>query len=263
MMNNPYYLIKNSFAPIFSAFSLLSIMCLTTSFMWKTTHAGLSLTFCILTLNFIFLYWFIETYRESLLLNTMTFFEDKSLLFSFLLFIVSEIMFFFSFFWSYLHYSFSPDFELGNAWPPMGLTPIPFFETPLLNTIVLLSSGVSITWAHHMFYNYNSKFSISLLVMLTILLGVYFSFLQWEEYSTALFSINDSVYGSGFFTATGFHGVHIIVGSLLLFSVLVKLLMGVNPMDFQAHFETAAWYWHFVDVVWLFLFLCMYWWGGA
>nr|QDH52399.1 cytochrome c oxidase subunit 3 [Chordodes sp. VVA-2019] len=258
MMMNPYYLTKNSFLPLFTSLSLLSLAMMTLAMLWKIEMN----TFLIpLILIIPFIYWFLELERETNYLGLMLNKENNFILFAFMLFILSEIMFFMSFFWSYFHFSFSPDIELGNSWPPMGIEPIPFFETPLLNTVVLLSSGVSITWAHHMFYYKKTKLNMIILVLMTIILGVYFSILQLEEYQSSSFSINDSCFGSNFFIATGFHGIHIIVGSMLLFSVFIKFLVGMNPTMYQTHFETAAWYWHFVDVVWLFLYLCIYWWG--
>ena len=178
-----------------------------------------------------------------------------------LLFIISEVFFFVRFFWAFFHNSLSPAVEIGAQWPPIGVTPFNPFEVPLLNTLVLISSGVTVTWAHHALMAGNhSNFKIALGV--TLLLGAYFTALQALEYYEASFTIADSSFGSAFFVATGFHGLHVIVGSSFL---LVCLLRGISSQYSASHhfgFEAAAWYWHFVDVVWLFLFVVIYWWGG-
>ena len=178
-----------------------------------------------------------------------------------LLFIVREVIFFFRFFWAFFHSSLSPTGEIGMVWPPVGLNVIDAFSVPLLNTAILLLSGVSVTWAHHSI-EARQKNSSMLSLLITCLLGVYFIFLQGIEYHEASFSFADSVYGSTFFIATGFHGVHVIVGTIFLFCILFRLVKNHFRATHHFGFLAAAWYWHFVDVVWLFLFLSIYWWGG-
>ncbi len=179
-----------------------------------------------------------------------------------LLFIVSEVFFFLRFFWAFFHRRLSPNIELGGLWPPSGILAFNPFQVPLLNTIVLVSSGVSVTLAHHAiieghFYQFKGA------LLLTVRLGIYFTFLQALEYYEARFSFADRAYGSTFFIATGFHGLHVIIGTLfLLVCYLRHLAFEFSPIP-HFGFEAAAWYWHFVDVVWLFLYLVVYWWGGA
>lgn len=178
-----------------------------------------------------------------------------------LLFISSEVLFFASFFWAYFHSSISPCVEIGQNWPPNSIEAFNPINVPLLNTIILLSSGISITWSHHLFLG-NSNKEANITLLLTCLLGVYFTLLQGLEYWQASFSINDSSYGSTFFMATGFHGMHVLVGTSFL---LICWYRGVNKHNNITHligFEMAAWYWHFVDVVWLFLYISIYWWGN-
>nr|YP_009172222.1 cytochrome c oxidase subunit III [Cyrtarachne nagasakiensis]ALF36379.1 cytochrome c oxidase subunit III [Cyrtarachne nagasakiensis] len=167
---------------------------------------------------------------------------------------------FLSFFWAFFHSSLNPTLELGVVWPPEGIKAFSPFQVPLLNTVILLASGVSVTWAHQSILNENWKMG-KYSLMMTWVLGLYFLSLQGIEYYMAEFSISDSVFGSVFFMATGFHGFHVIVGSLFLFIMWLRL----NKMHFSSShhfgFECAAWYWHFVDVVWLFLFSVVYWWG--
>jgi len=174
------------------------------------------------------------------------------------LFILSEVCFFAGFFWTFFHSSFVPTSELGSAWPPVSLSAFNPFGGPLLNTLILLSSGVSVTYSHHLLIS-NSPFTLGL--CLTILLGIYFTILQFLEYSVSSFSISDSVFGSTFFIATGFHGIHVIVGSLFLAVCLLRSFNFVFTAFHHLGFEMAIWYWHFVDVVWLFLFRFVYWWG--
>lgn len=176
-----------------------------------------------------------------------------------ILFITSEVCFFFSFFWCFFHCSLVPNVDIGSLWPPLNILTLNTFQVPLLNTFILISSGVSITWSHHsLIRGAHSQASRGLLV--TVLLGIYFTFLQGVEYLETSFSIADRVYGSTFFLATGFHGFHVIVGTLFLIVTFFR----INKLHFRAThhfgFEAAAWYWHFVDVVWLFLFISIYWW---
>ena len=205
--------------------------------------------------------WWRDVVREATFQGRHTAIVEKGLRYGMILFITSEVCFFFAFFWAFFHRSLAPSVEIGVTWPPTGISPLNPFLVPLLNTAVLLSSGVTITWAHHRILAGNRTESIQAL-FLTILLGVYFTALQAWEYLDAPFTIADRVYGSTFFVATGFHGLHVIIGTTFL---LVCFLRLVN-FHFSAHhhfgFEAAAWYWHFVDVVWLFLYVCIYWWGS-
>jgi len=175
-------------------------------------------------------------------------------------FILSEVFFFVSFFWAFYDASLTPTIELGMVWPPKGIVTLSMYSVPLLNTILLLRRGLSVTWAHHsLLRNFYKKRIISL--TLTILLGAYFMFMQYEEYKEAMFTISDSVYGRTFFIATGFHGFHVVMGTIFLLSSCLILVNGSLTKTHHFSFEFAAWYWHFVDVVWLFLFISIYWWG--
>lgn len=175
-----------------------------------------------------------------------------------ILFIVSEVLFFVSFFWAFYHSRLSPVYDLGSVWPPVGVEVFNPFQVPLLNTAILLASGVSVTWAHHSLVegDYNSA---NLALFVTVILGVYFTGLQWYEYQEAGFRISDSVYGSIFFIGTGFHGFHVLVGTIFLIVCLVRSIFWHYREVHHFGFEAAAWYWHFVDVVWLFLYVRIYW----
>lgn len=182
--------------------------------------------------------------------------------FGMVLFILSEVCFFFSFFWSFFHNCLSPSLELGYSWPPSGFEEVVIdpFSIPLLNTVVLLSSGATVTWAHHRIVS-SSYFGSFLGLFLTFFLGVYFLFLQGREYACSWVSLNRCIYGSIFFLLTGFHGMHVSVGRVYLLVCLVRSFFSGYRAKSHYSFEMCAWYWHFVDVVWLFLFFFVYWYG--
>ena len=181
------------------------------------------------------------------------------------LFICSEVMFFAAFFWAYFNSSLAPKempYDVpGGVWPPEGVLTFNAFELPFMNTLILLLSGVTVTWAHHALIMGNRKNLIRGLGI-TILLGIAFTTLQAVEYAHAGFSFSGGIYGSTFFMATGFHGFHVIVGTIFLTVCFFRARAGHFKPEHHFGFEAAAWYWHFVDVVWLFLFICVYWWGG-
>nr|YP_007317356.1 cytochrome c oxidase subunit III [Upogebia pusilla]AGA56133.1 cytochrome c oxidase subunit III [Upogebia pusilla] len=205
--------------------------------------------------------WWRDITREGTYQGLHTSIVMKGLRWGMILFIISEVLFFFSFFWAFFHSSLAPTVEIGMCWPPLGIQPFNPFQIPLLNTTILLSSGATVTWAHHAIMESNHSQAIQSLG-LTIILGFYFSALQAFEYIEASFTIADSVYGSTFFVATGFHGLHVIIGSSFLAICWVRLYNCHFSSDHHFGFEAAAWYWHFVDVVWLFLYIFIYWWGG-
>lgn len=187
--------------------------------------------------------------RESLI-GYHTHKLEISLRVGMLLFILSEVFFFVSFFWAFYDASLAPRAELGLTWPPKGILPLSVYSVPLLNTVILLTSGVTVTWAHHaIINNYFNKSVVRLAV--TVALGAYFMYMQYLEYNEASFAISDGVYGSTFFMATGFHGFHVTVGTIFLFYVFIALVRGQLLSSHHFSFEAAAWYWHFVDVVWL------------
>nr|YP_009306843.1 cytochrome c oxidase subunit III [Histiostoma blomquisti]AOR08475.1 cytochrome c oxidase subunit III [Histiostoma blomquisti] len=175
-------------------------------------------------------------------------------------FILSECFFFLGMFWCYIHLAESPDFSVGGVWPPLGVTPFDPSGIPFLNTILLVSSGVSVTWAHHALEEGLFKMSLVGLIF-TIFLGFIFTLFQLTEYFVASFTFSCSAYSSIYFMGTGFHGLHVIIGTVLLFICLVRFsFLVVSPLH-ATGFECSVWYWHFVDIVWFFLYLVFYWWG--
>jgi cytochrome c oxidase subunit 3 len=178
------------------------------------------------------------------------------------LFIASEVMFFAAFFWAFFDASLFPKPATGGVWPPKGIHPFDPFELPFLNTMILLLSGTTVTWAHHALLE-NDRKGLLLGLGITILLGLSFTGVQGYEYSHAAFTFKDGIYPSTFFMATGFHGFHVIIGTTFLIVCWFRARANHFKPDHHFGFEAAAWYWHFVDVVWLFLFICVYWWGGG
>jgi cytochrome c oxidase subunit 3 len=208
------------------------------------------------------LFWFRDVVREGTFQGMHTVQVQNGLRLGMLLFITSEVLFFFSFFWAFFHSSLAPTIEIGSVWPPLGILTLSPWEVPLLNTLILLTSGVTVTWAHHSIVGGDRSQAIQALVS-TVALGLIFTALQAMEYIEAAFTIADSVYGSVFYMATGFHGLHVIVGTILLAVSLYRVIAGHFTREHHFGFEAAAWYWHFVDVVWLFLFVSVYWWGNS
>lgn len=259
MFVSPFLAVQTSLWPLL--ISILLFSSIVNTVLWLNLKVTLlSVLVPVLLLTLTRLLWWKDFSRERML-GYHTHKLEMSLRVAFSLFILSEVFFFVSFFWAFYDASLSPTVELGLTWPPMGIVPLSTYSVPLLNTVILLSSGITVTWAHHsILNNLFSKRIVSLSI--TVLLGAYFLFMQWAEYNEAQFSISDGVYGRTFFLATGFHGMHVTIGTIFLSYVLFNLLASKITWSHHFSFEAAAWYWHFVDVVWLILFLSVYWWGG-
>jgi len=186
------------------------------------------------------------------------------------LFIASEVMFFVAWFWAYFDASlfageaaqFARVDATGGVWPPVGIETFDPFHLPLMNTLILLTSGTTVTWAHHALQQ-GDRNGLKWGLILTVVLGFLFSLLQAYEYTHAAFGFSGNIYGATFFMATGFHGFHVIVGTIFLAVCLMRTYAGHFTPQHHFGFEAAAWYWHFVDVVWLFLFAAIYVWGAG
>ena len=187
-----------------------------------------------------------------------------------ILFIASEVMFFVAWFWAYFSTALFPADAvhvartelLGGVWPPKGIETFDPWHLPLLNTLILLTSGTTVTWAHHALLHDDRK-GLKWGLICTIVLGALFTCVQAYEYGHAAFNFTGHIYGATFFMATGFHGAHVIIGTIFLIVCLLRAYAGHFTPKQHLGFEFAAWYWHFVDVVWLFLFACIYVWGGG
>lgn len=254
--NHTFHLVSISPWPIIISFSLFNNLISIIIWFHKINYLILISIPCTLLCIY---QWWRDVIRESTFQGSHTFLVFKGLRIGIILFIISEIFFFISFFWAYFHSSLAPSIEIGQLWPPQGIKPFNPFDIPLINTIILISSGITITWSHHSILNKNF-FERNKRLIFTVILGLYFTLLQIIEYYESPFSIADSIYGSSFFIATGFHGLHVIIGTIFLFICLLR----INYLHFsKTHhfgFEAAAWYWHFVDVIWLFLYISIYWW---
>nr|AXS66380.1 cytochrome c oxidase subunit 3 [Curculionoidea sp. 7 KM-2017] len=259
MKNHPFHLVDQSPWPLLASLSMFSFMM--GLIKWFHLNSISLLLFSTLTNLLIMYQWWRDIVRESTFQGHHTLSVTKGLRLGMILFITSEVFFFLAFFWAFFHASLSPNIELGMNWPPKGITPFNPLEIPLLNTLILVSSGLSITWSHHSIMENNFNQALQSLVI-TVLLGFYFSLLQLFEYIQAPFTISDSIYGATFFMTTGLHGLHVLIGSTFLFVNLIRLYNNHFSQTHHFGFEAAAWYWHFVDVVWLFLYISIYWWGS-
>lgn len=256
--NHPYHLVDYRPWPLTGAIGTITLV--TGIIKWfHNFNINLLILGYIITLLTIYQWWR-DICREGTLQGKHTILVSKGLRWGIILFIISEIFFFISFFWAFFHRRLSPNIEIGSMWPPISIIAFNPFHIPLLNTIILITSGVTVTWAHHALIERNfSQTSQGLFI--TIILGIYFSFLQAYEYLEAPFTISDRIYGSTFFMATGFHGLHVIIGTIFLLICLIRHINNHFSINHHFGFEAAAWYWHFVDVVWLFLYIRIYWWG--
>ena len=214
--------------------------------------------------------WWADVIREAQYKGDHTRVVQLHHRYGMILFIASEVMFFVAWFWAYFNSALFPgdpvhatrEALFGGVWPPKGIETFDPWHLPLLNTLILLTSGTTVTWAHHALLEDDRK-GVKQALIITVLLGAAFSCVQAYEYSHAAFSFAGNVYGATFFMATGFHGFHVLIGTIFLLVCLLRVYAGHFTPKQHLGFEFAAWYWHFVDVVWLFLFVSIYVWGNG
>nr|SSW88880.1 cytochrome c oxidase subunit III [Pharmacophagus antenor] len=257
--NHPFHLVDYSPWPLTGSIGTMTLMVGMIKWFHNYNMNLMILGYMIILLTMY--QWWRDICREGTFQGKHTILVSKGLRWGMILFIISEVFFFISFFWTFFHSSLSPNIEIGAMWPPYNITPFNPFQIPLLNTIILITSGITITWAHHAIME-NNYSQMTQGLFLTIILGIYFTILQAYEYYEAPFTIADSIYGSIFFLATGFHGLHVIIGTIFLLICLMRHLNYHFSNKHHFGFEAATWYWHFVDVVWLFLYISIYWWGN-
>ena len=255
----PYYIVELRPWPILLASRIMLIAISLIN--WFYFYDTIILTIRLITLLLSIFQWSRDVIRETTYIGKHTSYLQKLLRMGIILFILREVCFFISFFWRFFHISLAPRVELGCNWPPAGIKPIDPIGVPLLNTIILLASGFTVTWSHYCLLNKKRVKSIIILLITTIL-GRYFTYLQAIEYYLSRFTITDRVYGSLFFLITGFHGIHVIIGTLFLLINMLRILKNHFSSTHHFRFEAASWYWHFVDVVWICLYICVYWWGS-
>lgn len=261
MSYHPYHLVDVSPWPLVGALSALMLTIGGVMSMHSYNYGTTVLLFGLVSLIYTLFVWWRDVIRESTFEGHHTHIVQMGLRYGVILFITTEVMFFFAFFWAFFASSLAPSIEIGAVWPPKGIEVFSPWDVPLLNTLILVLSGVTITWSHHAILAGDRKQAIISLA-LTIFLGAIFTCLQIMEYVEAPFTISDGIYGSTFYMATGFHGIHVLIGTTFLIICLVRLIKYHFTTRHHFGFEAAAWYWHFVDVVWLFLFITIYWWGG-
>jgi cytochrome c oxidase subunit 3 len=257
---HPFHLVDPSPWPFVTAFSTFLMLTGLTGYMHFYSKGG----FFLVLGNFLVIasatIWWRDVIREATFEGHHTKAVQEGLKMGMVLFIVSEVMLFFAFFWGYFHSSLNPTLEIGCTWPPVGIIAMNPWGIPLLNTFILLTSGAAITWAHHALIAGYRKQVIDG-TLLTIVLAIVFTACQGYEYVNATFNVSDGIYGTTFYSCTGLHGFHVLVGTLF---IIVCFFRNLNYHFSRTHhlgFEAAIWYWHFVDVVWIFLFLMVYWWG--
>lgn len=258
-INQPYFILNLRPWPIlisFNAFNLLISNIIIINFKINIfSFINLIIIFIISSL------WWRDIIRESTFQGNHNFYIINLIKLRIILFIISEIFLFISFFWNFLHNSLAPSIELGLNWPPKN---IQFFNPlliPILNTIILLTSRFTITLTHFYLLN-NNKSKRLIFINLTIILSIYFLILQIIEYNEATFTFSDSIFGSSFYIATGFHGIHVIIGTIFLLINIIRMIKIHISFLHHIRFELAAWYWHFIDIIWLFLYITFYWWNN-
>lgn len=257
ILQTQIHLVQISPWPITIRISLLSLA-LSTIYWFNYSSTRLLVLPIIATIS-IAIVWWRDVIRESHVQGLHNSFVQAGLSWGIIIFISTEVIFFRRFFWIFLHIGLIPTHPIGSIWPRAGIYYINPFSVPLLNTGILLLSGVSITWAHHALIK-NNKRNLLKGIFIGVALGLLFTYLQWLEYNDTRFDLTDSATGSAIFVATGFHGAHVLIGSIFLTSIWFRGLTDQFSIDHFIGFEIAAWYWHFVDVVWLYLFVCIYWW---
>jgi len=255
-----FHIVTPSPWPLYSSVAVFVLLVSTVSYMHRYIGGGNGMLLGLVLLLIAMFVWWRDVIRESTWQGHHTKLVQKGLRLGFVLFIVSEVMFFFSIFWAFFHSSLSPAIELGSIWPPVGLDILDPWKIPALNTLILLMSGLTITLAHHGIIGKSGIAHWGFCA--TVVLAIFFTLLQIFEYINASFDIADGIYGSTFFLATGFHGFHVFIGTCFISVCWIRYHLGHFNSAHHVGFESAAWYWHFVDVVWLFLFITIYWWGS-
>lgn len=266
---HPYHLVDPSPWPLVTSVVLLALVLGGGMYMHEIPGGSVLMTLGLFGVLGVMYVWWRDVIREGIHDHAHTAAVRHGLRWGMALFITSEVMFFVAFFWAFFNAALVPTLPLegawpvfeGAVWPPAHIETFDAWDLPLMNTLILLLSGTTVTWAHHALLEGKNKEVITAL-RITVALGVLFTCLQAVEYSHAAFAFGDGIYSSTFYMATGFHGFHVIVGTIFLAVCLIRAERGTLTKEGHLGFEFAAWYWHFVDVVWLFLFVCIYWWGS-
>lgn len=261
MQRHPFHLVDPSPWPLTTSIGIWGFTTGLVGWFHGYEYADYLALISFVSLIYVAIVWWRDVVRESLYQGHHTKAVQTGITYGMILFIVSEVMLFFGLFWAFGHSALAPTIDLAGVWPPRGIEVLDPFGIPFLNTLLLLTSGASVTWAHYaILVGHIQQTVISL--GLTILLAAIFTGFQAYEYVTAGFTISDSVYGSTFYMLTGLHGAHVFVGTVFLTVCLLRSIRGELRPDHHLGFELAAMYWHFVDVVWLLVFIVVYYWGS-
>ena len=258
--NHDYHILHPSVYPFIGAVG--AFVMLFGAVLWMHDYGPWLFLVGLAPLLYVAIAWWMDVSAESAV-GDHTPVVRIGLRYGFILFIMSEIMFFAAWFWSFFKHALYPmeTFSEGQ-WPPPSIETFDPWHLPLINTLILLCSGAAATWAHHALVHEDNREDMKWGLILAIALGALFTFFQAYEYSHAAFGFGGNIYGANFFMATGFHGAHVIIGTIFLAVCLLRLYRGAFTPEKHIGFEAAAWYWHFVDVVWLFLFFSIYIWGS-
>jgi cytochrome c oxidase subunit 3 len=264
---HPYHIVRPSIWPLASAFAALLFVSGMLMFMHKVeifgAPVGMKGIFVgLLAVLLCMFFWWKDIIFESVGEKVHNKITEIGLRYGMISFIASEVMFFVAFFWAFFNGAFYPTEAIGFVWPPASIEVVAPFHLPFLMTMILLLSGCTVTWAHHAILEGDNKSAVKALA-LSVFLGVFFLCFQVYEYGHLKFGFTEGIYASAFYMATGFHGFHVLVGTIFLAVCLFRAMKGHFTKDSHFGFEAAAWYWHFVDVVWLFLFVAIYWWGNV
>lgn len=271
---HPYHLVRPSIWPLAGAFAggllALGLVLFMHDIQWGALNVGVKgIALGVMSVAAVMFFWWKDIIFESVREHVHNKITEVGLRMGMALFIASEVMFFVAFFWAFFDASLFPGEShqylraehTGGMWPPAGTHIIPAFDLPFLMTMILLLSGCTVTWAHHAILEGDNKDTV-LALGLSWGLGVIFLGFQMYEYAHAAFGFKSGIYASTFYMATGFHGFHVFVGTIFLFVCWMRSRKNHFTPARHFGFEAAAWYWHFVDVVWLFLFVAIYWWGS-
>lgn len=261
MKRHLYHLVDRSPWPLLGALALFCVMNGFVLYMNRIDKGFFIFGIGIILLILVLIAWWRDIIRESTYQGNHTLIVQRGIKIGFILFLITEIMFFSGFFWAFFHSSLSPSIFLGSIWPPVNVIVLSPYGIPMLNTAILLLSGFSITWAHFSIIDGNFNWAKNAFIV-TISLAILFTLLQVGEYFNAPFNISDSIYGTVFFSLTGLHGLHVIIGTIFITICFYRLLSLHFTTEHHIGFELASWYWHFVDVVWLFLYVFVYIWGS-
>lgn len=259
--SHTFHLVDQSPWPILISWTLFFMAIGAVSYMHGYSNGGLLLNLGFFLTLTVMYFWLSDVHMEGSFLGNHTKEVKNGLMIGFILFVISEVFAFISVFWAYFHSSIVPSVEIGGYWPPLGIVPLNPFSIPLLNTFLLLSSGAFITYGHHAFIAGKRVFTVNSF-FITVLLAVVFTLFQYIEYTDSSFSFADSAFGSTFYASTGLHGFHVIVGTIFIYIGFLRIINYNVTKQGHIGVETAILYWHFVDIVWLFLFIAVYFWGS-